>query len=148
MPKLGVNIEGIDGRRAWMEHAFPVVFTIKHLAGRLPTSIRFEPIPSKQGKFSLCFAALPHVEQPPQRTTIRFEVLEVGVPPLNARDRETIKTTEKDMLMLFLDDSPNDWIELDYPVVTHFKDGEDSLDYTFHLRFNMVRYGFAEDTTP
>lgn len=147
-PKLGMNVNGVEGHRAWREHGVPVTFTMQHLAGRVPTSIWFEPVLSKQGKFSLRFEALPHLERPPQRSPMRYEVLEVGAPPLSAKDREALTTREKDMLMLFLDDAPKGLTEWDYPLIAHFKDGKDPLDHTFHLRFDTGRFGFAEDTTP
>ncbi|MGA2832620.1 MAG: hypothetical protein ABSE55_06070 [Terracidiphilus sp.] len=147
-PILGMNVNGVDGQRAWREHGVPVTFTVQHLAGRVPTSIRFEPILSKQGKFTLCFDALPHAERLPQRTPMRYEVIEVGAPRLSAKDWETTRPLEKEMLMQFIGDSPKNLIELDYPLIARFKDGEDQISHTFHLRFNTGRFGFSEDTTP
>ncbi len=141
-PILGMNAESTIGRSAWAEHPIPVMFTIQHLTGRLPTAIRFDLIPSKNGKFSLCFDALPHVERPPQRTPISYEVFEAGASQLSASDWEATRPHQKQMLGMFLDDSPMELIELDYSLVVHFLDGTDQRSQEFTLTFDKLRSRF------
>jgi hypothetical protein len=142
-PILGINTEGIEGRNAWKKTSVPVVFSIQHLSGRLPTAIRLDPVLSKQGKFSLHFDALPHVDHPPQRTAIGFEVMQVGVPQLSAIDWEATRPHQKELLGLFLDDSPMELIKIDWNVVMHFLDGADERTQRFILIFDRQRWRFS-----
>jgi hypothetical protein len=142
-PIVGLDVEGVEGPKAWEEHPIPITFTIKHLAGRLPTSIEFDPIPSKNGNFSLRFDALPHVERPPQRSAMRYEIFEIGAPQLNAHDMERTRPYQKKILGLFLDDSPMELVQLDYGLSVHFLDGIDRRSQQFVLRFDKQRWRFA-----
>jgi len=144
-PKLGLNVHSIEGPRAWMEHGAPVTFTIQHLSGRVPTSVRFDPIPSKQGKFLLQFDPLAHVD-PPHEKPMSWDVIEVGVPLLSAKDREKTASIKKDMLNLFLKDTPSFSGDLEYTLVVNFTDGEELRTQTFHLNFETNKYRFSENT--
>jgi hypothetical protein len=147
-PILGINTSSVEGPKTWAEHPVPVTFYIQHLSGRLPTSIRFDPVLSKQGKFSLVFSPLPYANRPPHPTGMSFEVIEVGVPQLNAKDWERTKDTQKNLLDLFLYDGPKGLMRLDYPLISHFMDGDDPCSQAFCLRFEMDRIRFSADTTP
>ncbi len=142
-PVLGINTEGAEGRKTWANSPVPVIFTIQHLSGRLPTSIHFDPIPSQQGKFSLHFDALPHVEHSPQRTPIGFEVLEVGAPQLSASDWEETRPHQKQLLGMFLDDSPAELVQLDYRLSVHFLDGTETRSQQLTLKFDRQRWRFS-----
>jgi hypothetical protein len=142
-PLLGVNYEGTEGPEAWKKHPAPIAFTIQHLTGRVPTAIQFEPIPSKNGRFSLNFDALPHVERPPQRSPMRYEVIESGAPQMSARDWEATRPDIKELLGMFLDDSPMELIELDYGLTAHFQDGTDQRSQRFTLMFDKQRWRFS-----
>jgi hypothetical protein len=141
-PVVGLNVQGVEGPKAWADHPVPVTFTIQHLSGRLPTSIRFDPVPSKNGRFSLQFDLLPHVDKAPHHTGMRFEVIETGVPQLSASDWETTRPHQKQLLGLFFDDSPIELIKLDYSFAVHFLDGTDPRSQQFTLTFDKQRCRF------
>jgi hypothetical protein len=124
-PILGISAHGTEGPKMWEQHPEPLVLTIQRLAGRIPTAIRFDPIPSKKGRFSIRFDPLPHISSSPQESGIGFEVIEVGAPQLSARDWEQTRPYKKKLLGMFLDDSPMELIELDYIFAVHFLDGAD-----------------------
>ena len=147
-PILGINTSSVEGPKTWAEHPVPVTFYIQHLSGRLPTAIRFDHVLSKQRKFSLVFSPLPYANRPPHPTGMSFEVIEVGVPLLNAKDWERTRDTQKNLLDLFLYDSPKELMRLDYPLISHFMDGDDPCSQAFCLRFEMDRTRFSADTTP
>jgi hypothetical protein len=144
-PQLGIESHSVEGPKTWREHEVPVTFTIHRLNGRVPTSIRFAPVPSLLGKFSLYFDAIPHVENHPKE--MAYRVFEEGVPRPNARDMEKTKSIEKEMLLLFLQDSPPELLELDYILVANFKDGNKDISQEFKITFDKTRYRFLENTT-
>ena len=147
-PRLGLEVNSLEGERTWVENSNPVTITIKHLSGRVPSSLHFEPIRSKRGKYILQFDALPHVE-PLQPKPMPFDVIEVGRPELSARDREITHVYLKDMLLLFLSDSigiPH-LGEMVYPLVARFSDNNETQLQTFNLRWNWDKHGFMRDTT-
>jgi len=144
-PRLGLSVHSIEGPKAWMEHGVPVTFEIQHLGGRVPTSVRFDPIPSKQGKFLLQFDSIAHVD-PPHVKAMNWDVIEVGVPLLSAKDREKTASLKKDMLLLFLKDTPSLLADLEYPLVVNFTDGEQLRTQYFHLTFETSKYRFSTNT--
>lgn len=143
-PFLGIEAHSMEGPKTWREHPVPVTFSIHHLSGRVPTSIRFEPILSLLGKFSLHFDAIPHAEKHPKG--IRYRVHQVGAPPLSAHDLEKIGNIERELLRQFLDDSPSELMELNYTLIAHFKDGGDELSQSFRLTFDNGRFCFLLNT--
>jgi hypothetical protein len=145
-PLLGLNIHSSRGEKTWRTTGVPVAFTIQHLGGRIPTSIRFDLIPSKQGKFSLRFDALPHANPAPHQTEIGFEVVETGVPKLSPKDWATTQQYQGELLRLFVCDSPSNMGEIRYDMIAHFKDGDDECNQTFHLIFDTYRFCFSENT--
>jgi hypothetical protein len=113
----------------------------------VPTSIYFDPIFSKSGKFSLQFDSLPHISSTPGFEGVGFEVNEIGVPPLSAADRETTNRIQKILLRdYFLADNPPELNELEYEVKTHFKDGKDVRSQPFNLIFDRERFRFLIGT--
>jgi hypothetical protein len=145
-PRLGLNVHSVQGESNWRTSGVPVAITIQHLAGRIPTGIRFDPVPSNLGKFSLRFDALPHADPAPHQTAVSFEVQEIGVPQLSPKDWATTSQYQGELLRLFVHDSPPDLSEIRYDLVAHFKDGDDELVQTFHLVFDPYRFGFAGNT--
>jgi len=145
-PRLGLEINSFEGKRVWMEHNNPVTILIKHLSGRVPTSVHFEPIQSRSARFILKFDSLPHIDSL-QPKPMRFEIVEVGKPELSARDREITHQYEKDMLLLFVADSHECLGLIDYALVARFSDGAELREQTFHLRWDWGRHGFRRDTT-
>ena len=145
-PCLGLEAISYDGEKTWREHNNPFTVQIKLLSGRVPTSVHFDPIPSKSGKFILQFDSLPHVD-PPVPKILQLNIIEVGKPELSATDRETAYVYTRDMLLLFLEDTPDRVGEIDYPLVAKFTDRDERRDQTFHLRWDWGRYGFRRDTT-
>jgi len=145
-PRLGLRPNSLEGPKAWADSGEPVAFTIQHLSGRVPTSIRFDPVPSKLGRFSLQFDPLPYALSP-QPEGVGFDVIETGAPPLSAKDRETTRSGRKEMLGLFLNDSPENLTNLDYLLVARFLDGTQLQSQAFRLRFETARYRFSEDTS-
>jgi len=145
-PQLGLNVHSVQGEIMWRTTGVPVVFTIQHLGGRIPTSIRFDPVPSKLGKFILRFDALPHANPGSHPTGINFEVVETGVPKLNAKDWATTQQYQGELLRLFVLDDESGTDQTKYNLVTHFKDGDDEREHIFHLIFDLHRFCFLENT--
>jgi len=145
-PILGIEINSFYGERVWIEHNNPTTIFIKHLSGRIPTSIQFEPIYSKAGRFNLQFAPLPHID-PQNPKPMIFEINEMGQPKLSARDREITHAYEKDMLLLFLADCPERSGEIEYSLIAIFLDRGEPQKQQFKLRWDWNKYGFSRDTT-
>ena len=143
-PLLGLENHSVEGPKTWREHSVPVTFSIQHLSGRVPTGIRFDPVLSLLGKFSLHFDAVPHAEKHPKG--IGFRVEPVGAPRLSAHDLEKIGNIEGELLRQFLDDSPPELIELSYDLNAHFKDGEEESTQSFRLIFDRGRFRFLPNT--
>jgi hypothetical protein len=142
-PKLSMEILCTEGMKTWMEMGDPVQFYLRHLSGRVATDVRFDPILSKLGKFSLCFEPLPHVV--PQVRLV-YEVQDVGAPSLGYKDRDKIGNVSKELLGLFLLDSPKEAGEVEYPVTAHYKDNNTKRSHTFYLRFDQHRFRFLRNT--
>jgi hypothetical protein len=145
-PLLGLNVHSVRGETIWRTTGAPVAFTIQHLGGRIPTSIRFDSVPSKLGAFSLQFDAVPHADPAPHQTGVGFEVAQIGAPQLSARDWATTQQYQGELLRLFVCDSPADMKEIRYELIAHFKDGNDEREQTFHLVFDMHRFCFSPNT--
>ena len=145
-PRLGLEVNSSEGENTWLEYNNPFTLYIKLLTGRVPTSVCFDPIHSKCGKFVLKFDALPHIDQPALKA-LTFDVAEVGAPELSARDREITHAEKKVMLRLFLEDVTECSGETDYPLIARFSDRGESRDQMFHLRWNWGKYRFQRDTT-
>jgi hypothetical protein len=144
-PKFGMDILSTEGMKQWMETGDPVQFHLQHLGGRMATGIRFDPILSKMGKFSLQFDSLPHLHLS-VRNMLIYEIQDVGAPTLGYRDRDKIGNVSKEMLRLFLLDSPKGAGELDYPLIARYSDNDEERTHTFHLRFDPHRFKFARNT--
>jgi hypothetical protein len=82
-PILGLRILCQSGRSAWISAVdmmqSPAHFSVEHLGGRAAMSVRFDPIPSLLGKFSLRLGGLPFVGSP-VRQVANFEIWEDGTP--------------------------------------------------------------------
>jgi len=122
----------------WKESSVPVAFSIHHLSGRVPTAIRFEPVPSLLGHFLLHLDEIPHIEK--HGRGIGFRVERVGEPRYSAHDLEILRTTQKDMLGHFLDDSRPELIEMRYTLTAHFRDGKEERTQRFDLTFDKTRF--------
>ena len=147
-PIFGILVHGTEGPNEWERNPVPLVLTIQRLGGRIPTAISFDTILSKHGKFSLRFDALPHIYSSPQESEISFEVMEIGAPQLSAKDWETTRPYQKQMLGLFLDDSPIELLELDYSLTVHFLDGTDWRSQQFTLTFDKQKWRFSVSPLP
>jgi hypothetical protein len=143
-PLLGVEAHSVEGPKTWRETAVPVTFSIHLLSGRVPTSICFASVPSLRGKFSLRFDAIPHAEKHPKG--MAYRVHEEGVPLMNAHDAEKLRYVDKEMFLLFLDDSPPELLQLEYILVANFKDGDEELSQKFKLTFDKTTYRFLQNT--
>jgi len=141
-PKLGITAHSTEGPKAWEQHPMPLVLTIQRLGGRIPTGIRFDPVSSKNGRYLLQFDPLAHIYSSPQESGIGFEVIENGAPQLSASDWEKTRPYQKELLGLFLDNSPMELITLDYILTAHFLDGTESRDQRFTLTFDKQRWRF------
>lgn len=147
-PQLGLEIEGPQGPTAWQTATSrdECRFWIQQLSGRTARLIRFEPIPSKGGGFTLHFDALPFLERSPHRTLLTYHVLKVGVPRLGAHDMERIGDTEAQMLGLFLNDGSPELVELRYALTARFKDNGDERTHNFSLAFDKTMFRFLTNT--
>jgi hypothetical protein len=146
-PQMGISVLSELGTKGWNEsidsNNAPVRFFIQHLSGRVPTSVRFDPVPSKNGRFSLRFEVLPHVD-PPVWKAMNFEILEVGNFPQPA----LIEGMGWGKMMLrFVQDSPQELSQFEYPLTIRFKDrqGEERTQL-FHLRFDKSKFCFLPNT--
>ncbi|WP_044176528.1 hypothetical protein [Granulicella mallensis] len=145
-PKLSLDIGSAEGERSWMETSSPVQFYIHHLCGRIPTDVRFDPIISKLGKFSLCFDELPHIDSR-ARNTLTFDIQSVGYPSLGQVDRSKIGNIGSTMFRQFLRDYPNETTEMEYELTARYKDGGEDLNHVFSIRFDRHRFRFIRNTT-
>jgi hypothetical protein len=146
-PKLGFDVHSDEGPRRWALNHAPVVFTLTHLGGRIPTNIRFDPILSQKGKFTLQLDPLAHVK-PSHAEPAAFDILENGVPSLSAVDREAQSNyMRKEMLELFLLDSEEFSGNLEYRVVINFTDRDEQRRQEFLLTFETNRYRFSPNTS-
>ena len=140
-----MDILSTEGVKAWMETGEPVQFYLRHLSGRVATDVRFDPVLSKLGKFSLHFESLPHVDTQ-VRNILVYEIQDVGAPSLGYKDRDKIGNVSKELLGLFLLDSPKEVGEVEYPVTAHYKDNNTKRSHTFYLRFDHHRFHFSRNT--
>jgi hypothetical protein len=145
-PKMGLKLISSEGRKAWNDaldsQQPPAQFSMQYLSGRVATAVCFDPIASKNGKYSLRFDAIPYVEGPVQKP-MSFEVWEDGKkPPPNAIDSIGWGA----MLVLFVADSPAEPNEIVYTLIARFRDGHDHLIQEFFLRFDRERCRFLRNT--
>lgn len=148
-PRLGLEILGPKGPSAWRDALGREAcwFWLQHLEGRTPRSLRFDSIPSKCGRFTLDFEAVPYLEPAPQRTALIYHIREVGRPALNAHDMDRIGNIEAKMLGKFLDDSPPELLELHYVLTARFKDkANEELTRDFNIVFDKRTFAFLPNT--
>jgi hypothetical protein len=145
-PRLGLNVQSTEGPKSWTQSLHPVKFSLKHLSGRVPTNIRFDPIPSKLGKFYIQFTPLAFAKTP-NNETLSFEIVEKGAHTFNAADWEKLLSIDKEMLELFLHDCQSFTGDLNFPVVVHFDDLSAAEEQLFCLTFETNKYRFSQDTS-
>lgn len=148
-PQLGLEINGPQGPTAWRNATSRDAcwFWLQQLSGRIARSVRFDPIPSKNGRFTFNFDEVPFLEPSPRRTSLIYRIREVGVPRLSAHDLEKIGDIEAQMLALFLDDSPPEQIELRYELIVRFRDRlDEERSHTFNLVFDKATSRFLPNT--
>jgi hypothetical protein len=144
-PILGLGILSETGRRAWADAIdlmrTPISIYIYHLSGRIPMSVRFDPIPSLLGKFSLRLADLPFVN-PPVQKTVTYEIWEDGKPPL-------LKAIEgigwAGMLQPFFSNSPPELDEFRYAVTVRFLDRGKEENQVFTMVFSARTWELSID---
>jgi len=144
-PKLSLDVVSAEGETQWFTTGNPVQFQLVLLAGRSPTNIRFAPVVSMLGSYALHFDSLPHLE-PNRVNALSSEVRSVGHLPLGHRDRHTIGDISAEMLRLFVGDNPEALQAADYVLVAHYRDNDEDLEHTFHLRFDPHRFRFERNT--
>src|SRR5271154_6779209 len=80
-PRLGLQIRSQFGITEWLVQTDsknnPVWFWLAHLGGRIPTDVRFDPIQSKKGTWTLCFGSEAYV-MPPVPLMLAYELREKG----------------------------------------------------------------------
>jgi hypothetical protein len=148
-PQLGLELEGAKGPTAWQNAIggdAACRFWLQQLGGRTATSIRFDPLLSKGGRFTLNFDAVPFVESSPRHTALRYYITEVGFPRLSAHDLEKTGDMEGTLLKSFLDDSPPELDKLEYTLTARFRDNGEELFRQFRAVFDRTRYMFLADT--
>jgi hypothetical protein len=135
-PILGLKILSTTGRKAWADAVdlmnTPIHFSIHHLGGRVAMSVRFDPIPSLLGKFSLRLDGLPFVD-PPVKKMVSYEIWEDGKPP-HFKTIESIGWAA--MLQPFLSNSPPELNEFRYPITVRFLDRGEERHQDFTMVFN------------
>jgi hypothetical protein len=145
-PRLGLNVVGFFGRQEWSDQAdsknTPAHFSIEHLGGRIPTDVRFDPIHSKRGTWTLCFGALPYVK-PPVRQGMEYEVLEKGERITSRISKELGWGT---CLMWFVVDTEPQPEQDEYLLTVRYMDGDAERTQTFKLVFDKTRFGFLPNT--
>lgn len=148
-PELVLEIISPQGPAAWRERATRDIcwFWMQQLSGRAAKSVRFDSIPSINGRFALDFDAVSFVERSPRRTALIYHIQEVGCPTLSGHDLDEIGDIEGQLLGMFLDDSPPELISLNYRLIVRFKDREDEeRTKTFRLVFDKHRFAFLPNT--
>jgi hypothetical protein len=147
-PVIGLEILSAQGPSAWRaaRGRDACWFWLQHLGGRIPRSIRFDPIESLNRRFTLEFDAVPFLD-PPRRTALAYRIQQQGFKPLSAHDMEKIGDVEGQMLACFLDDSPIELIELRYILRARFKDkGDEERTRDFNVVFDKGRAAFLPNT--
>jgi len=144
-PKLGLDILSPEGMKDWQERGPGAQIYLRHLGGRIATSVRFDPLISKMGKYCLLFDPLPHID-PQVRNSLIYDVQNVGASSLGYQDRDKIGDISKEPLRLFVLDSPSEPICVEYTLRIHYKDNDEKRSHQFHLRFDQHRFRFCRDT--
>jgi len=145
-PRIGLNVVSFFGMKDWNEQAAnkntPVHFSLQHLSGRIPTDVRFDPIPSKRGKWFLCFGSLPYVN-PPVQKSMAYEVMDES-------NRYQSKVHGYlgwgELLLHFVQDTSPEPEQDEYTLTVRYKDGEEERSQEFKLLFDKARFGFLPNT--
>ena len=145
-PQLGLDIVSFFGRKEWQEQAdsrnTPAHFAIEHLSGRIPTDVRFDPIQSKRGVYTLCFGSLPYIKTP-MRQLMEYEVMNEG-------KRIDLKSVDHlgwgTFLLHFVGDTDSQPEQDEYLLTVRYMDGDAERAQTFKLVFDKIRFGFLPNT--
>jgi hypothetical protein len=144
-PQLGLTLIAPSGQKAWGESRNnpsqqAVFFSLHHLSGRIPTSIRFDPVISLGGHYSLHFMERPFVS-PPVKTPLTFEIRKEG----NLPDPQTLAEGGWTGMMLeFVWDSPNDLPEFRHKITVQFEDRGEERSQSFPMIFSAAEYRFTK----
>ncbi len=144
-PQLGLRLMAPSSLEAWRSAANAnnqqaIFFTLHHLSGRIPTSIRFDPIVSHRGGYSLRFLGIPFVK-PPVQVPLFFEVWKEGIKPDLKLAEATCAATK---MLEFIWDHPGDVPEFHYTIVARFDDRGEERTHSFPLVFDAVAYKFKQ----
>jgi len=145
-PRLGLHIVSQFGRKEWQDQAdsknTPVWFSVEHLGGRIPTNVRFDPIRSQKGSWTLCFGSEPYVK-PPVRSMLSYEIRENGQ-PINSGTVN--KLGWGIFLMHFVCDREPQPEQDEFMLIARYMDGDAERTQTFKLVFDSTRFGFLPNT--
>ncbi|MGD0417651.1 MAG: hypothetical protein ABSA80_20005 [Terriglobales bacterium] len=145
-PRLGLYIVSFFGRKEWQEQAdsknTPVHISIEHLGGRIPTDVRFDPIQSKKGTWTLCFGSESYVK-PPVRLPLSYEIREKGA---NIDQRIIDHLGWGTFLLSFVNDTDPQPEQDEYLLTVRYKDGDAERTQVFKLVFDKTKFGFLSNT--
>jgi hypothetical protein len=145
-PRLGLHIASQFGIKVWMEQTdsknTPVWFRIEHLGGRIPTDVRFDPIQSKKGTWTLCFGSEAYVK-PPVPLILTYELREKGA-SIDSRIVDHLGWGT--LLLSFVKDTDPQPEQDEYPLTVRYMDGDAERTQMFKLVFDKARFGFLPNT--
>lgn len=141
-PRLGLTVLADEGEASWRKVRAAigpsVQFYVNLLYGRVAKSVRFDPIPSSDGKYIIHFDNLPFVNSE-NRKPVTYEVFEIGMPRMLPRDRDKMKSVDGEMLYLFLSDAPKEPEVIRYVFTARFDDDGQQRSQDFHVTFDRYR---------
>jgi hypothetical protein len=150
-PRFSIRV-GVQagGRDRWFEerdaNGIMVQFILEHYGGRVPENIRFDPVVSLDGQFSLRIKEIPFVSKDrplgEYGEYLNFEVWVIGVRPES--DMELFeKLGQGVMLDTFISGRPRDLDKCVYPLIVRYTDRGAERIKKFDIEYNPKRYWFA-----
>jgi hypothetical protein len=146
-PRFSIRpVNLVDSAEGWYQqrdgNGTMVQFILEHYGGRVPENIRFDPVPSLGGLFSLRFSELPFAAAQGHREYLDFEVWIVGAPP--EADMELfIKLNQATMLDQFVADRPKGLQNCGHLLTVRYTDRGDERTKLFEIEFNPKRFLFT-----
>jgi len=144
-PRLGLHIVSHFGYKEWQKAVdgrnTPVHFSLEHLGGRIPTDVRFDPIQSKKGTWTLCFGSESYVT-PPVRLMLAYELRDKGA----SIDHVIGDLGWGTFLLEFVKDSDPQPERDEYLLTVRYMDRDVERTQAFKLVFDKSKFGFLSNT--
>jgi hypothetical protein len=147
-PRFSIKVGMQPGSRdAWLEqkdaNGSMVYFILEHHSGRVPEHIRFDPVVSVDGQFSLRIWEIASASKDRlSGENLYFEVWPFGVRPES--DMELFQGAPQGrMLDIFVSSRPEGQYTWAYPLTVRYNDRGDERIKKFEIEFNSRRYWFT-----